>query len=109
MLRPLQKLRQMQWTFARGLLYLCLATEPIRKDDVFLRHSSKMRTEPMVVHLHRDVVLVFLESEAPGHPAAAIVENLCLRTHIVEKLFLRIEADDRLLMEIGRASCRERV
>src|ERR1051325_10182629 len=52
----------------------------------------------MFIDLHRKIVLVFLKAEAPGHTAAAVIEDFSLRAHGIEELLFGIEADDGFLV-----------
>ena len=81
-----------------GMLDLRLATETIRQYKPLARNFAQARSQLMLINLHREIVFVLLKSEAAGHAAASVVKDFRVGSHRLEKLFLGIEADDRLLM-----------
>jgi hypothetical protein len=54
----------------------------------------------MLINLHREVVFVFLEAEAAGHPTAPVVKDFSLGSHGLEQLLLGVQTDDRLLVAV---------
>src|SRR4051794_37557936 len=55
----------------------------------------------MFIDLDREIVFLFLETEASGHAAAAVIQNFGLRTHGLKEPLLGINADDRFLVTMS--------
>ena len=89
-----------------GMLDLRLATETIRQYKPLARNFAQARSQPMLVNLHREIVFVLLKSEAAGHAAASVVKDFRFGSHRLEKLFLGIEGDNRLLGGNARVPAR---
>ena len=100
-LRPMQKLRQVQRTPPGRLLDLSLATEAIGQHELFCRQVAQIGSELMFVDLHREIVFVFLKTEAAGHAAAAVIEDFRLGSHGLKELLFGVEADDRFLVTVS--------
>ncbi len=60
-----------------------------------------MGSEPMVIDLHREIVFVFLKTEAAGHATAAVIEDVCLGAHGFKELLFGLEADDGFLVTVS--------
>ena len=78
-----------------------LQLKPSATTSFSRRSFAQARPELMLIDLHREIVFVFLKTEAASHAAAAVVEDFGLGPHGFEELFLGVEADDRLLVAMS--------
>ena len=91
----------MQRTSPGCLFDLRFAAEAVGYNQLLRRQFAQVRAEFVLINLHREIVFVWLESEAACHTATSVVEDLRFCAHLLKELFLRIEADDCLLMAMS--------
>ena len=96
-----QHLRERHGPAPRALLHLLAAAEPVGDDNRIGRSRTHRRKKYQLSHLSRHVVVLRLEPEAAGHPAAPGVERRHVGVHSFEQLLFGDDSAERLLVAVS--------
>src|SRR5690349_10692725 len=84
----LQQFHEVQWMPVCELRDLLAATETVGHDGRAQSDAAHRRQKVMLANLHRNVVLIFFESERARHAATSRSEFVQLDSHLSEQVLL---------------------